>query len=173
MPFTWTSSTPATRQLPLLVSAPYVAILILPPCPMSVCPPFSALGLRLGPCRTLGVSSLLVLPYSLCPCLSLPVWSSVCSHLLVLGIWLGEYFRTRRQGARAPPLPGSCSPNFLAFHFYLAIWVHCWWWKVVIKIWVNIKQLLFSDCVFVCVFENSAHSVSSLLCSSCVSIRLL
>ena len=65
--------TPATRQHPQLVSTPRAACLILPPCNVSIRPPFADLGMLPVTCWPLEVRPLLVPPYPLCNRLFLPV----------------------------------------------------------------------------------------------------
>ena len=52
-PSNWTSPTLSILQTPPLLSTPHAACLRLTPFPMSVCPPFAALGLHPGPCHLL------------------------------------------------------------------------------------------------------------------------
>ena len=100
-PPTWMLPTPATCQPPPLVSAPLSAWLRIPPFIVTVhSPPFSAIGLRPGPCRPLGgltVKSPLVSPVSM-PC---PPWVLLWI-LASSGSWfLVGWFFARGKEARA------------------------------------------------------------------------
>ena len=63
---TWTFTTPATRWPPPLLYTPHTVCLYLSPFPASVCLPFVALSLHLGPCWPLGVCPPRVPPSHLC-----------------------------------------------------------------------------------------------------------
>ena len=81
------------------------------------------------PCRTRPAPRYLLVPWWLfvigpsvsfvSPTIPLPMWFSASCNILVFGVCLGGIVCVRRQGARAPPLPGSRSPQVLSLYCYL------------------------------------------------------
>ena len=110
---TWMFPTPSTHQPPPLDSAPPDACLRLPPFTVSICSPFSTLGLRLGTCQPLKVRPLRVLMSPLCLRLSSLCYTltpEIFSFLVYCFDWKSVL---RLQEASSPPLPGDLLPQSL------------------------------------------------------------
>ena len=119
MPSICTSPTPATRQLPLLVSAPYAMCLSLFYFPLLLYPPFPPYACIQVPVVPSGLdhhcSLCTSVPLSLHPCVCPASW-----HILVLGLifWVSISHEGEEPGrlhslvvARLAPLPTDTWPR--------------------------------------------------------------